>query len=102
MTWVRVITYNIACPEVANKLRSFMRQTKSGLKSVINSFGEANHSFRRADELLSALYSQFNGQSVKKPLVAGSLVRTPRNPRKVTIRDQSWSSGRPQQILKCC
>jgi len=50
-----------ACLVVANEMKSFMRQTKGGLKELINSFGVARDSFRRADDLLSALNSQFNG-----------------------------------------
>jgi len=38
-----------------------MRPTKGGLKELINSFGVARDCFRRADDLLSALNSQFNG-----------------------------------------
>jgi len=49
-----------ACLVVANEMKSFMRQTKGGLKELINSFGVARDSFRRSDDL-SALYSQFNG-----------------------------------------
>jgi len=49
------------CLEFAHEMRSFMRQSKSCLRGVINSFGVARDSFRRADELLSALNSQFNG-----------------------------------------
>jgi len=55
-----------------------MRQTKGGLKELINSFGIARDSFRRVDDLLSALNSQFNGLKLldespkrKKPLVVG-------------------------------
>jgi len=36
-------------------MKSFMRQTKGGLKKLINSFGVARDSFRRADDLFSAL-----------------------------------------------
>jgi len=65
-----------------------MRQTKGGLKNAINSFGVARDSSRRADELLSALDSQFYGL---KPLVAW----------KAKIRTPSRTSGRPQQVRKC-
>jgi len=37
------------CIEVAHEMRSFMRQTKGGLKGVINSFDIARNSFRPAD-----------------------------------------------------
>jgi len=50
------------CLEVAQEIRSFMRQTKDGLKGIFNSFGIARDSFRQADELLSALDSQFNSR----------------------------------------
>jgi len=49
-----------ACRVVANEMKSFKRQTKGGLKELINSFAVARDSFRRADDLLSALNSQFN------------------------------------------
>jgi len=55
-----------ACLVIANKMKSFMRQTKGGLKEVINSFGVARDSFRRSDDLLSALSSQFNGLKLKE------------------------------------
>jgi len=48
-----------ACLVVANEMKSFMRQTKGGLKELINSFGVTRDSFRQADDLLSSLNSQF-------------------------------------------
>jgi len=90
-------------------MRSFMRQTKYGLKGIINSFGIARDTFRQANELLSALDSKsiassykMSLQSINKSLVVDSLGRTPRNSRKVIIRAPSRSSSRPQQIRKCC
>jgi len=66
------------CLEVAHEIRSFMRQTKGGLKGEINSLGIARDSFRRAGELLSALDSQFNSL---KLLDQSQKRKTPRNPR---------------------
>jgi len=45
---------------VANEMKSFMRQIKGGLKELINSLGVGRESCRRADDLLSAINSQFN------------------------------------------
>lgn len=57
-----------------------MRQTKGGFKELINTFGVARDSYRRADDLLSALNSQLNSLKLlekspkrKKPLVVGCL-----------------------------
>jgi len=57
-------------------MKSFMRQTKGGLQKLINSFGVAKDSFCRADDLLSALNSHFNGlklldESPKRKQAAG-------------------------------
>jgi len=82
------------CLEVAHEIISFMRQTKGGLKGVINSFGIATSSFRRADEFLSVLDSQFNSLKL--------LDESPRRKKAMMIRASSRSSGQPQQILKCC
>jgi len=57
-------------------MKSFMRQTKGGLKELIKCFGVSRDSFRRADDLLSALNSH-ESPSAKKPLVVGCL--RPRN-----------------------
>jgi len=72
-----------ACLVVANEMKSFMRQTKGGLKELINCFGIARDSFRRADDLLSALNSQSNGlklldESPKRKKAAGG--RLPKAP----------------------
>jgi len=64
------------CLVVANEMKSFMGQTKGDLKELINSFVVARDSFRRADDLLSVLNSQFNGlklleESPKREKAAG-------------------------------
>jgi len=41
-----------ACLVVPKEMKSFMRQTKGGLKELINSFGVARDTFRQADDLL--------------------------------------------------
>jgi len=87
-------------------MKSFMRQTKGGLKELSNSFGVAKDSFCRADDLLSALNSQFNGlklldesPSAKKPLVVGCL--RPRNHGLMINRTPQLISYQSQQIRIC-
>jgi len=84
-------------------MKSFMRQTKSGLKELINSFGVARGSFRRADELLSALFSQLNGLRLldefpKRKKASGG--RLPNAPQMIN-RTLQLISSQSQQIRIC-
>jgi len=79
--------------EVAHEIRSFITKMKGGLKGVINSFGVARVRLCRADELLSALDSQFNSlklldESPKRKKNTGGRQRrkNTRNPQKEIIR----------------
>jgi len=99
----------MACLVVANEMKSFMRQTKDCLKEVINSFGVARDSFRRADDLLSALNSQFNGlrlldESPKRKKAAdGRLPKAPQprvNDQQDSTTDQLSIVANPHTLLR--
>jgi len=94
-----------ACLVVAKEMKSFMRQTKGGLKELINSFGIARDCFRRADDILCALNSQFNGlklldKSPKIKKAAGCL--RPRHHGQMINRTPQLISCQSQQIRICC
>jgi len=85
-----------ACLVVANEMKSFMSQTKGGLKELINSFGVARDSFHRADDLLSALNSQFNGLK----LLDDSKAPQPRaNDQQDSTTDQLSIAANPHMLL---
>jgi len=87
-----------------------MGQTKGGLKELINSFVVARDSFRRADDLLFALNSQFNGLNLleespkRKKATGGRLTKAnatqPRaNNQQDSTTDQLSIAANPQMLL---
>jgi len=52
-----------ACLVVANMMKSFMRQTKGGLKELINSFGVARDSFRNQGQMINRTLQLISCQS---------------------------------------
>jgi len=83
----------------------------TGLKDVINSFSVARDSFHRAEELLSALDSQFNGlklldESPKRKKATGCRQPGENTPQPTENDDQSciteqWSTTtNPQMLLR--
>jgi len=87
-------------------MKSFMRQTKGGLKELINSFGVARDSFCRADDL-SALNSHFNGlklldESPKRKQAAGGRLPKAPQPRAIINRTPQLISCQSQHIRICC
>jgi len=89
-------------------MKSFMRQTKGGLKELINSFGVARDNFRRADDLLSAPNSQFNGltlieESQKRKKGGGRrLPKANATPPQAIDQQDSTTDQLSQQIRICC
>jgi len=75
-----------------------MRHTEGDLKGVEIVFAvQMSYSQRRTHNLMVSSY-WMSLQSVKMPPVVGSLVRTPRNPRKVT-KGRSTTAN-PQMLLE--